>query len=88
MTRFVDEELRLRNAYLVTENRILRQQMAGRVPLGVWHKPGLAQRLGVLTAGDYASGGVPNVEIYHSLKPTNIYFNGSKSSELRRHLHF
>src|SRR4029434_1982494 len=33
ITRSVDEELRLRNAYLVTENRILRQQMTGRVPL-------------------------------------------------------
>jgi len=33
ITRFVDEELRLRNADLVTENRILRHQMTGRVPL-------------------------------------------------------
>ena len=29
ITRSVDEELRLYNAYLVTENRILRQQMTG-----------------------------------------------------------
>jgi hypothetical protein len=29
----VDEELRLRNAYLVAENRILRQQITGRVQL-------------------------------------------------------
>jgi hypothetical protein len=29
----VDEEIRLRNAYLVAENRILRQQIPGRVPL-------------------------------------------------------
>jgi putative transposase len=29
----VDEELRLRNAYLVAENRLLRQQISGRVPL-------------------------------------------------------
>jgi hypothetical protein len=33
-------------------------------------------------------GGVPNVEICHSLRPTNIYFNGSKTSELSHHLHF
>ena len=26
----VDEELRLRNTYLVTENRVLRQQIQGR----------------------------------------------------------
>ena len=29
----VDEELRLRNVYLVAENRILRQQITGRVQL-------------------------------------------------------
>src|SRR6266851_8573004 len=29
----VDEELRLRNAYLVAENRMLRQQITGRVQL-------------------------------------------------------
>jgi hypothetical protein len=29
----VDQELRLRNAYLATENRILRQQIHGRLQL-------------------------------------------------------
>ena len=33
ITASVDEELRLRNAYLAAENRILRQQICGRVPL-------------------------------------------------------
>src|SRR6266571_6876070 len=33
ITESVDEELRLRNAYLVAENRILRQQINGRVQL-------------------------------------------------------
>lgn len=33
ITSSVDEELRLRNAYLVTENRILRNQIPGRVSL-------------------------------------------------------
>ena len=33
ITTSVDEELRLRNAYLAAENRILRQQMSGRVHL-------------------------------------------------------
>src|SRR5712692_2691413 len=32
-TSSVDEELRLRNAYLVTENRILRKQIQGRMQL-------------------------------------------------------
>jgi putative transposase len=33
ITTSVDEELRLRNAYLAAENRILRQQIGGRMPL-------------------------------------------------------
>jgi hypothetical protein len=33
ITASVDEELRLRHAYLAAENRILRQQICGRVPL-------------------------------------------------------
>jgi hypothetical protein len=33
-------------------------------------------------------GGVPNVEICRSRKPTSLCFNGSKTSELSRHLHF
>jgi len=43
ITRSVDEELRLRNAYLVTENRLLRQQMTGRVPLSDGDRLALAE---------------------------------------------
>jgi putative transposase len=43
ITRPVDEELRLHNAYLVTENRILRQQMTGRVPLSDGDRLALAE---------------------------------------------
>ena len=43
ITRSVDEELRLRNAYLVTENRILRQQITGRVPLSNGDRLALAE---------------------------------------------
>jgi putative transposase len=43
ITRSVDEELRLRNAYLVTENRILRHQMTGRVPLSDGDRLALAE---------------------------------------------
>ena len=43
ITRSVDEGLRLRNAYLVTENRILRQQMTGRVPLSDGDRLALAE---------------------------------------------
>jgi len=43
ITSSVDEELRLRNAYLVTENRILRQQITGRVPLSDGDRLALAE---------------------------------------------
>jgi putative transposase len=43
ITRSVDEELRLRNAYLATENRILRQQMTGRVLLSDGDRLALAE---------------------------------------------
>jgi hypothetical protein len=39
----VDEELRLRNAYLVTESRILRHQITGRVPLTDGDRQALAE---------------------------------------------
>jgi transposase len=43
ITKSVDEELRLRNAYLMTENRILRQQSTGRVPLTDSDRQALAE---------------------------------------------
>jgi len=49
ITGSVDQHLRLRNEYLVTENRILRQQIAGRVHLSNGERMALAaigQRLG------------------------------------------
>src|SRR2546429_9387978 len=43
ITESVDEELRLRNAYLVAENRILRQQVRGRVQFTNSDRQGLAE---------------------------------------------
>jgi transposase len=43
LSESVDEELRLRNAYLATENRILRQQIPGRVPLSDGDRQALAE---------------------------------------------
>ena len=43
ITESVDEELRLRNAYLVAENRLLRQQISGRVPLTDSDRKALAE---------------------------------------------
>jgi putative transposase len=49
MTRSVDEELRLRNAYLLAENRLLRRQITGRLRLTDHDRQALAtigQQLG------------------------------------------
>lgn len=43
LSESVDEELRLRNAYLAAENRILRQQVPGRVPLSDGDRQALAE---------------------------------------------
>src|ERR671924_1250704 len=43
ITGTVDQELLLRNEYLVTENRILRQQITGRVRLSDGERKTLAQ---------------------------------------------
>src|SRR5262245_50697302 len=42
ITGSVDQELLLRNEYLVTENRILRSQITGRVPLTDGYRKTLA----------------------------------------------
>jgi len=43
MTGSVDRELLLRNEYLVTENRILRKQLQGRVRLSDGERKTLAE---------------------------------------------
>jgi putative transposase len=43
ITGTVDQELLLRNEYLVTENRILRNQIKGRVPLSDGERKALAE---------------------------------------------
>src|SRR6266436_879610 len=43
LSKSVDEELRLRNAYLAAENRILRQQIPGRVSLSDDDRHALAE---------------------------------------------
>ncbi|HEY5866020.1 MAG TPA: helix-turn-helix domain-containing protein [Candidatus Tectomicrobia bacterium] len=63
VTESVDEELRLRNAYLVTENRILRQQINGRVPLTGSDRKALAEighKLGRKTLAEIATVATPD----------------------------
>jgi putative transposase len=57
ITGSVDEELLLRNKYLVTENRILRKQIEGRVILTDTERQTLAE-IGMtllLDSGSYAA---------------------------------
>jgi putative transposase len=59
----VDEELRLRNAYLVTENRLLRKQIQGRVQLTVSERRELAamgQKLGKKALEEIATVAKPD----------------------------
>ncbi len=63
ITSSVDEELRFRNAYLVTENRILRKQIQGRVQLTASERRELAvmgQRLGKKALEEIATVAKPD----------------------------
>jgi len=63
VTESVDEALRLRNAYLVAENRILRQQINGRVPLTASDRKALAgigQKLGKKALAKIATVATPD----------------------------
>lgn len=58
ITTSVDQELRLRNEYLATENRLVRQQITGRVPLTDSDRKVLAeigQQLGKQTLEEIAT---------------------------------
>jgi hypothetical protein len=62
-TASVDEELRLRNAYLVAENRMLRQQITGRVQLTDNDRQALAemgQQLGKQALAEIATVAKPD----------------------------
>ena len=63
ITASVDEELRHRNAYLVAENRILRQQITGRVQLTDSDRKALAkigQQLGKKALAEMATVAKPD----------------------------
>ena len=62
VTESVDEELCLRNAYLVAENRILRQQINGRMPLTDSDRKALAEighKLGKKALAEIATVAMP-----------------------------
>jgi len=81
ITRSVDEELRLRNTYLVTENQILRQQITGRVSLSDGDRQALAeigQKPGRKALEEIATIAKPNTILAWHRKFATPQCDGSK----------
>jgi putative transposase len=81
MTGSVDQELLLRNAYLVTENRILRQQITGRVRLSDGERTTLAEigkKLGRQALAEVASIVTPETILTWHRKLVAQKFDGSQ----------
>ena len=82
ITGTVDQELLLRNEYLVAENRILRQQVKGRLLLSDAEKRTLAEigyRLGRKTLEDVANAAKPDTILGWYKKLVAQKFDGSKA---------
>ncbi len=80
VTGSVDEELLLRNEYLVTENRILRKQIEGRVQLTNAERQTLAEigkKLGKQALGDIATIVKPDTLLAWHRKLVAQKFDGS-----------
>jgi transposase len=81
ITGSVDEELLLRNEYLVTENRILRQQITGRVSLSDGERKTLAaigKRLGKQALAEVATIVKPDTILAWHRQLVAKKFDGSK----------
>jgi putative transposase len=81
ITGSVDQELLLRNEYLITENRILRQQIPGRVRLGDEERKRLAeigQKLGKQALAEVATIVKPDTILAWHRKLMAQKFNGSQ----------
>jgi putative transposase len=81
ITGSVDEELLLRNEYLVTENRILRQQLTGRVQLTDVERRSLAEvgkQLGKRALEEVATIVTPETILAWHRKFVAKKFDGSK----------
>src|SRR6202790_4470939 len=82
ITGTVDQELLLRNEYLVAENRILREQVNGRLLLSDSEKKTLAEigyRLGRKTLEDGANAAKPDTILGWCRKLVAQKFDGSKA---------
>src|SRR5881397_1905100 len=84
ITGTVDQELLLRNAYLVTENRILRNQIKGRVRLSDGERKALAEigkKLGKQALAEVASIVTPDTILAWHRKLVAQKFDGSKQRQ-------
>ncbi len=82
ITGTVDQELLLRNEYLLTENRILRAQIKGRLLLSDAEKKTLADighRLGRKALNDVANSAKPDTILGWYRKLITRKFDGSKA---------
>ena len=82
ITGTVDQELLLRNEYLVAENRILREQINGRLLLSDTERKTLAEigyRLGRQTLEDVANAAKPDTILGWYRKLVAQKFDGSKA---------
>ena len=84
ITGTVDQELLLRNEYLVGENRILGAQLKGRLLLSVAEKKTLAEighRLGRKSLEDVANAAKPDTILGWYRKLVAQKFDGSKARQ-------
>jgi putative transposase len=84
ITGSVDQELLLRNQYLVTENRILRRQIAGRIRLSDGERTTLAQigkKLGKQALAEVASVVTPDTILAWHRKLVARKFDGSQQRQ-------
>src|SRR6202165_2742087 len=82
ITGTVDQELLLRNEYLVAENRILKEQVNGRLLLSDAERKTLAEiayRLGRRTLEDVANAAKPDTILGWYRKLVAQKFDGSKA---------
>jgi hypothetical protein len=85
ITSSVDQELRLRNEYLASENRILRQQIKGRVQLSDGDRQALAvsgQKLGKQALGEIATIATPETILAWYRKFVTQKGDGSKARKV------
>ena len=81
ITGSVDAEILQRNEYLVTENRLLRQQITGRIQLSDGERATLAEvgkRMGKQTLAEVATIITPEIILVWHRKLIAMKFDGSK----------